>query len=86
MASPELKYIGAALHDFLAQYDIPNREQVSVLIVAPDQRSGAMIEAAIRRSIEPHEFAYATRNHPRADIVLEGIPISVRVPKQVVEV
>lgn len=85
-SSPQFRYIAAALHDFLALHDIPNRSGIGLVIVAPDRRTEEYVRAAMRKEVDPRLAVQGRDMFPRADLVLHGVAISVRSPKQVIEV
>lgn len=86
----DMKLITSALRDFLARHNISNERSVGLVLVTHDRRTAAQIEAAIKLDTEPSDmamsFGTSRSPFPRADMVLNDVPIAVRVPKETIEV
>lgn len=87
-----MQHVTDALQHFLAKHNIKARGSIGLVLVVPDDRAAFEIETAMKRDTQGSEaltmISMGERHvlFPRADAVINGVPIAVRVPKQTIEV
>lgn len=79
-----MKHVAFALHDYLAKHNIPDRDKVRLVVVVPDQHAKHYLLATIKADEELIYGLGLGLGLAHDEVMIDGVRIMVRVPKQAV--